>query len=293
MELKTLLFIYNPVAGTGMVKKNFFEIVDYYNLNGYLVTLCPVNVLEDFMSLKQTRYDYIVCSGGDGTINMVFSCLMKNEIKVPIAYIPSGSTNDYAYSLGITKDFYGALEQSIKGQVRKIDIGKFNEKYFLYVAGFGMFTKISYTTSQKYKNLLGHTAYILEGIKQLSDIKSYYMQIYTDDSCYEGNFILGLITNTISIGGIKTIMPADVELDDGLFEIILIKYPQNALELQEIVVSLLSEKKVENKNIVWCKTKKVTISMEEEVDWTLDGEYGGKQKEVNIINMQKEVEVVV
>ena len=293
--MKTLLFIYNPVAGTGMVKKNFFEIVDYYSLNGYLVTLCPVNGLEDFTALKQrqTRYDHIVCSGGDGTINMVFSYLMKNEIKVPIAYIPSGSTNDYGYSLGISNDFDESLEQSIKGKVRKIDIGKFNEKYFLYVAGFGMFTKISYTTSQKYKNLLGHTAYILEGIKQLSDIKSYYMQIYSDDNCYEGDFILGLITNTISIGGIKTIMPADVELDDGLFEVILIKYPKNAMELQEIVRSLLSEKKVENKNIVWCKTKKVTIITREEIDWTLDGEYGGKQTQVTIINMQKEAEVVV
>lgn len=292
--MKTLLFIYNPVAGTGLVKKNFFEIVDFYNANGYLVTLCPVKSIEEFKILKDLKkYERIVCSGGDGTINSVFSYLKKNKVRVSIAYLPSGSTNDYAYSLGISNDFYGALKQSIEGKIRKIDIGKFNEKYFLYVAGFGMFTKVSYTTSQKYKNLLGHTAYVLEGIKQLSDVKSYYMQVCCDGNCYEGDFVLGLITNTISIGGIRTIMPEDVELDDGLFEVILIRNPKNAIELQDIILSLISEKKSENKNIVWCRTKKIEVRTEEVVDWTLDGEYGGKQKYVNIMNIQKEIEIIV
>lgn len=293
--MKKLLFIYNPVAGTGMVKKNLFEIVDYYNSNGYLVTLCPVKRIEDFAVLReeQEKYDRVVCSGGDGTINTVFSYLKKNGIKTEIAYIPSGSTNDYAYSLGISDDFHKALEQSLKEESRKFDIGKFNEEYFLYVAGFGMFTKVSYTTSQKYKNLLGHTAYILEGIKQLSDIKSYHMQVFCDEHCYEGDFILGLITNTVSIGGFKTIMPEDVELDDGLFEVILIKCPKNPIELQDIVKALISEKRIDNKNIVCCKTKNVEIRTQEEIEWTLDGEYGGKQKQVDITIMQKEIEVVV
>ena len=293
--MKKVLFIYNPVAGTGMVKKNLYEIVDYYNSNGYLITLCPVKNIESFAVLKaeEDRYDKIICSGGDGTINIVISYLKKNEIKVPIAYIPSGSTNDYAYSLGIANDFQQTLKQSLNGNIRKFDIGKFNEDYFLYVAGFGMFTKVSYTTSQKYKNLLGHTAYILEGIKQLSDIKSYHMQIQCDEYHYEGNYILGLVTNTISIGGIKTIMPQDVKLDDGLFEVILVEKPKNPIELQEMIFALLNEKIFDNKNIVFCKTKKISIQSQDEVEWTLDGEYGGKQKEVMITNLQREIEIII
>lgn len=293
--MKKLLFIYNPVAGTGLVKKNLFEIVDYYNSKDYLVTLCPIKKIEEFAILKdeQDIYDRIVCSGGDGTINMVFSYFKNNGIEREIAYIPSGSTNDYAYSLGISNDFHKALEQSLKEEVRKFDIGKFNEAYFLYVAGFGMFTKVSYTTSQKYKNLLGHAAYVLEGIKQLSDIKAYHMQVVCNENCYEGDFVFGLITNSLSIGGIKTITPGDVELDDGMFEVILIKSPKNAMELQDIVKTLISDKEMDNKNIVYCKTKKVIISTQEEVEWTLDGEYGGKQKQVNIAIIQRAIEIVV
>jgi len=293
--LKEILFIYNPIAGTGIIKKSLFEVIDFYNSNKYLVTLCPVEMIEEFENLKDHCYKYerVVCSGGDGTINIVISYFEKSKIKVPIAYIPSGTTNDYAYSLGILGNFHDNLVQSLNGKRRKFDIGQFNEEYFLYVAGFGMFTKVSYSTSQKYKNLLGHMAYILEGIKQLSEIKTYHLRIKCDNEDYEDDFMLGLVTNTISIGGFKTIILENVALDDGLFEVILIVKPKNVLELQEMIMDLINEKIFENNNIIYRKTKHISIKAQEEIEWTLDGEYGGKHTQVVIVNKQKEIEIIV
>lgn len=291
-----VLFVYNPVAGTGRVRKNLFEIVDFYNSRDCLITLCPVRRLDDFydmLNFEQAKYDVVVCSGGDGTLNIMISFLKSKSISIPIAYIPSGSTNDYAYSLGIPKDFDKALERTLDGEIKQIDIGRFNDKYFLYVAAFGVFTSVSYSTSQKVKNLLGHTAYILEGIRQLSELKSYHMVVENDDGVIDDSFILGLVTNTLSVGGIKNIMPNDVALDDGKFEIILIKMPKSIVELHGIITSLVGEKMDDNENIICCKTGKVKVISNEEIAWTLDGEYGGLQTEVDIVNLQKEVAIIV
>ena len=156
-----------------------------------------------------------------------------------------------------------------------------------------MFTNVSYNTSQKFKNLLGHTAYLLEGIRQLSEIKSYHMTVVSDDKVYEGDFILGLVTNSVSIGGFKTLIPRDVELDDGMFEMILIRTPKSFAELQEVIVSLVGEKLQDNKEVIYCKTRHLEIVADEELEWTLDGEYGGKHKQVHIVNLEKNVEIFV
>ena len=295
--MKQILFIYNPVAGTGKIKKNLYEIVEFYNNNDYLVTLYPViklNMLGDILKDEEQKYDIIVCSGGDGTISMLFSYYMQNNIKKPIAYIPSGSTNDYAYSLGIPDSFSEALLTTIQGQAKLFDIGKFStDKYFLYVAAFGMFTDVSYNTPQKSKNMLGHAAYILEGIYHLSEIKSYQMVIKCDNQIYNDRFILGLVTNSLSIGGFKSIMPKDVELDDGRFEAILIKMPQNVIEIHNIISSLILESLDSNPYIIYCKTNQLEIVSDEEVAWTLDGEFGGRIKNVEIYNLRKEIEIIV
>lgn len=291
-----ILFIYNPVAGTGRVRKNLFEIVDFYNSNDCLISLCPIRKLYDFFDVfdfGHMEYDVVVCSGGDGTLNIMISFLEEKNIGIPIAYIPSGSTNDYAYSLGISQDFDKALERTLIGNIKQIDIGKFNDKYFLYVAAFGIFTSVAYSTSQKVKNILGHTAYILEGIRKLSELKSYHMVIETDDGTINDSFILGLVTNTLSVGGIKNIMPADVALDDGKFEVILIKMPKSIVDLHGIITNLLGEKMDENPNIIYCKTKTLKVTSDEALAWTLDGEYGGMQHEVDIVNLQKERAIIV
>lgn len=291
--MKHILFIYNPVAGTGKVKKNLYEIVDFYNSNNCLITLCPLIKLTDFSSaLKFNEFDIIVCSGGDGTLSLLLSFYKQYHLHTPIAYVPSGSTNDYAYSLGIPCDFMKALSTTLYGNINSFDIGKFADKYFIYVAAFGIFTNVSYNTPQSSKNLLGHTAYILESIRQLSEIKSYDMTIQTTEQTYTGSFILGLVTNSLSIGGFKTLLPGDVKLDDGKFEVILIKKPQNIIELHGIISALVYEKLENNPHIIYFKTNLLKISTSDEVAWTLDGEYGGTQKEVEILNLSREIQII-
>lgn len=286
--MRKILFLYNPIAGQAKVRKRLYEIADYYDQHDYLVTLCPTKKLKKYyeeLGIIDEHYDKIVCCGGDGTLNMVVSFFLERKMQVDIGYIPAGSTNDYAYSIGVPSDFHASLENTLTGVPRQIDIGRFNGKYFLYVAAFGAFTKVSYSTSQKTKNLLGHTAYILEGIKQLSDVQSYHLTVETDCLKVQGNFILGLVTNSLSVGGFKNILPRDVSMDDGKFEVLLIKMPDNILELHGIMSALLGERLGSNDKIIYTKTSQVHMQSEENIAWTLDGEYGGKINESIIENV--------
>lgn len=238
-------------------------------------------------------FDLVVCSGGDGTHNMIVAFCQENNLDIAIAYVPSGSTNDYAYSIGIPSNIDAALRNTLNGKVRKIDIGNFNGRYFLYVAAFGIFTKTFYCTPQKSKNLLGHMAYILEGIKQISEIRSYHMKIKTQNMEIEGNYMLGLVTNTLSVGGFKNLLPKDdIALDDGQFEVLLIQKPSNLGVLHEIVVALLKEKLESNGYIIYFQSSKVSVYAETKIAWTLDGEYGGEEQHVEIVNKEKQLMIV-
>ena len=292
--MKKLLLIYNPVSGMTKTRLSLTKAIEYYDSQGYLVTVCLVNRLEgcakdiDFKS-----YDLLVCSGGDGTLNITVSFLIQKNLPARIAYIPSGSTNDFAYSLGLSGDVDGLLQNTVEGQPRLIDVGRFNtSRYFLYVAAFGIFTKVSYTTSQKAKNLLGHAAYILEGIKSIADLKSYHMTVEIEGETIEGDFILGMVTNSLSIGGFKNIMPSDTALDDGLFEIVLVKMPKSLAALNEIVLSLMGEKPEDDQHIFYGKTSKVIMRSEEKISWALDGEFGGEEDTVRIENRRKLLSII-
>lgn len=294
--MKTVLFIFNPVAGTAKIRKNLYEIVDFYDENDCLVTFCPTRKLVEYVDgqgLDIRNFDIIVCSGGDGTLNMVAAFFQQQHLDKPIAYVPSGSTNDYAYSIGIPDNINAALCNTLNGAVRRIDIGSFNGKYFLYVAAFGIFTKTSYSTPQKNKNMLGHMAYILEGVKQISEIRGYHMRIEVKDGAVlEGDYMLGLVTNTLSIGGFKNLLPRDIALDDGEFEVLMIRRPTNLVELHGIITAMLKEKIESNEYMTFVRTSKVIIHAEEKIAWTLDGEYGGEEQDVEIVNMERCLEIV-
>lgn len=287
--MKKLLLIYNPVSGMTKTRLSLQKAVEFYDSRDYLVTVCLVNRLEEYgKDIDFKSFDRIVCSGGDGTLNITVSFLLRKNLPVQIAYIPSGSTNDFAYSLGISGDEEKLLENSVEGEPRQIDVGRFNaSRYFLYVAAFGIFTKVSYSTSQKAKNLVGHAAYILEGIKSLADLKSYHMEAEFETEKIEDDFILGMVTNSISIGGFKNLLPSDTALDDGLFEVVLIKMPKTLAALNEIVLSLVGDKMEENPYIYYRKTSRVILRSEEKVSWALDGEFGGEENVVRIENRRK------
>lgn len=292
--MKKLLLIYNPVSGMTKTRLSLTKAVEYYDSQDYLVTVCMVSRLEDcYKSIDFKSFDMIVCSGGDGTLNITASFLIQKNLPAQIAYIPSGSTNDFAYSLGLTGDESTRLQNTVEGAPKKIDVGRFNtSRYFLYVAAFGIFTKVSYTTPQKIKNILGHAAYILEGIKSIADLKSYHITAELDEETVEGDFILGMVTNSLSIGGFKNILPSDTSLDDGLFEVVLVRTPKTLAVLNEMAVSLWGEKPEDNQHILYRKTSKIILRSEEKISWSLDGEFGGEEDVVRIENRKKLLSII-
>lgn len=293
--MKKLLFIFNPYSGKAQIKNKLLEIVDIMVKAGYEVTIYPTQARADALNLVQKRakkYDLVVCSGGDGTLDEAVSGMMLSEKKVPLGYIPAGSTNDFANSLKIPKDMVKAAKAAVSGKKFACDVGKFNDSFFIYVAAFGIFTAVSYKTSQEWKNILGHAAYILEGAKSLHEITSYHMRVEYEDQVIEDEFIYGMITNSNSVGGFKNMTGKNVLLDDGKFEVTLIRKPKNLVELNEIL-AFLSNMIDDTDAIYSFKSDCITFYAEEKVPWTLDGEYGGNPQEVKISNQQQALEIMV
>lgn len=292
---KKLLFIFNPHSGKAEIKNKLLAIVDIMVKAGYEVTIHPTQKREDALELvkmRAKRYDLVVCCGGDGTLDETVSGLMLSEKKVPLGYIPAGSTNDFANSLKIPKDMLKSADIAVNGIPFSCDVGKFNEDSFIYIAAFGMFTDVSYMTSQGLKNVLGHAAYILEGVKRLHDITSYRIRVEYEDVIIEDDFIFGMITNSTSVGGFKNMTGKNVLLDDGVFEVTLIRMPKNPIELNEILASLT--KLIDDTDLIYSfKTDCVKFYAEENIRWTLDGEYGGEPQVVIISNLHQALEIMV
>lgn len=292
---KKMLFIYNPHSGKGLVKKNLADILDVFTKKGFEVTAYPTQAREDGLKKAEAEaanYDRIVCSGGDGTLDEVMTGVVRSGVDVPIGYIPAGSTNDFANSLGIPKSMVRAAAVAAGDTTFQCDIGDFNGDTFVYVAAFGMFTEVSYKTSQQMKNVLGHVAYLLEGAKYLSDIKSYAMQVHYDGQVIQDHFIYGMITNSKSVGGFKGITGNDVKLDDGVFEVTLIKNPKNPMELKEILQSLTN--RIDDSDLIYTfKASELKVVSKKIVPWTLDGEFGGDHQELIVKNLNKRVRLFV
>lgn len=292
---KKVLFVLNPCSGKARIKNYLLDIVDTMVKAAYEVTIYPTQKQGDAMEKIQEaagEYDLVVCSGGDGTLDEVVTGMMTGHVKVPLGYIPAGSTNDFAVSLGIPKDMGKAAAAAVSGNPFACDIGAFNENFFVYVAAFGLFTEVPYKTSQEWKNVLGHAAYILEGAKHLYDIPSYMMEVQYDNIRLQDEFIFGMISNSTSVGGFKGMTGKDVLLDDGLFEVTLIKKPRNPIELNEIIASLINL--VDDTDMVYSfKTGEVCFRSREDISWTLDGEFGGNHREVSVQNLCKCIQIMI
>lgn len=293
--MKKLLFVFNPFSGKALIKNHLFEIVDTMVKGGYDVTIYPTQCAGDArekVEKEAAEYDLVVCSGGDGTLDETVAGIMNCGKRVPLGYIPAGSTNDFATSLGIPKEMEQAAKVAVNGEPFSCDVGWFNGSNFVYVAAFGLFTEVSYRTSQEWKNVLGHAAYILEGIKSLHEIPAFLMQVEFNNCCIQDEFIYGMITNSTSVGGFKGMTGKDVELDDGIFEVTLIKKPRNPMELNEIIASLVNL--VDDTDMIYSfKSKHVKFTAKKEIPWTLDGEYGGDHVEVEVKNLQQAVDIQV
>lgn len=289
--MKKLMFVYNPVSGRMDVSRNLSEIVEVFSKD-YLVEIHATCEKGDgykyIVNNLDNSYECLVCAGGDGTLSEAVSALIDKNIDMPLGYIPSGSTNDFARSIGIPDKMKEAAQAIVSGESRRYDAGRFNESSFIYVAAFGLFTEVSYKTDQELKNVLGHAAYIVSGIMNLDLNKSYAMKIINGEDAYEENFIFGMITNSLSIGGIKNITGRDTKLDDGMFEVTLVRQVNNINDLNDIVsYFILGDRECEA--VIHFTASRLEIISEQEVDWTLDGEYGGNIKEAVIENLHNKL----
>lgn len=295
MQKRKMLFVYNPKAGKAQIRNHLLEIINIFTKDGYEVTAVPTQAAGDAVRIVRDRediYELVVCSGGDGTLDEVVTGMLEGEKQIPIGYVPAGSTNDFANSLHLPKTMKKAAEVVVNGNLFPCDVGAFNDDKFVYIAAFGVFTDVSYETKQEMKNMLGHTAYLLEGVKSISTIKPFHFKVMHDGETIEDDFIYGMVTNSDSVGGFKNITGKNVSLNDGLFEITLIKMPKNPIELIMIAAALLNSDI--NTEYMYCfKSSEISFESDQEVAWTLDGEFGGNHKEVHIKNCEKAMEIIV
>lgn len=296
--MKKILFVFNPNSGKAQIKNNLLKILQIFSGNDYEVEVYPTKAVKDgynHIAAKEGQYDILVCSGGDGTLNEAVGAIMSYKGKKPqIGYIPSGTTNDFATSLNIPKNMVEAAEHIVYGKPQTCDIGIVNnERYFNYVAAFGAFTEVSYATPQSLKNLLGHQAYVLEGVKSLVDLKPYSVSIKADDIETKGRFIYGMVSNTESVGGMKGLAGSGIDLQDGLFEVTLIKELRTPSDLQQLVTAFVTQNFEQCEVICSYKAKHVEMQFDKEADWTLDGEYGGKHEHIEFDVMHNAVEFIV
>lgn len=292
---KKLLFIYNPKAGKAQIKSKLADILDIFAEAEYEITVVPTRKRDDARLAtagRSKKYDLVVCSGGDGTLDEVVTGMMQSGFRTPIGYIPAGSTNDFGGSLGLPKNMVQAAQTIVSGRNFPCDVGSFNTDTFVYIAAFGLFTDVSYETEQEVKNVLGHMAYLLEGMKRLSAIRSFPMKVSYDDQIIEDDFIFGMITNSTSVGGFKNITGKNVKLDDGVFEVTLIRRPKNPIELNNIMISLVN-RDIDMGAMYCFRTDRVVLESKEPVAWTLDGENGGNHERVEIRNLHQAIEIMV
>lgn len=285
--MKKLLYIYNPMSGQKTIGNHLSEIVEYFSKKSYFPTVYATQKANDAREKVKEfskEYEEILVSGGDGTLDEVVSGLLKSEEKSIIGYIPTGSTNDFSRSLKIPTDIKKATKLAINGETMDIDVGKFNSKFFTYVAAFGSIAQVSYETDQSMKNIFGRFAYILEGVKTVSNLKAYKAKITIDDEVFEGEFIHFMATNSVSVGGFNNFYKKNIGLDDGIFEAVLIKKPKGLIELNQIIDGLRSKK--ENDNVIFRSGSVFKVESDEKISWTLDGDYGGsyKRSEIKVLN---------
>ena len=297
--MKNVLLIVNPVAGKLRMRNELFDVIEIFCNNDCIVTTAITQYRGHGKELAANAYrngfDLVVCCGGDGTLNEVISGLLTSETsaKAALGYIPAGSTNDFADTLGIPSVPTAAAVNIFKSVRMGIDVGRFgDDRNFCYIATFGAFAAASYSAPQELKNSIGHMAYLIEGIKQLGSMRRYKVKVTADGQEYSGEYIYCSVSNTRSVAGLVKLSENIVDLHDGMFEVILVKYPNNLLETNKIVTGVLSND-FSGSMFEFFKAKDIVFETEEDVDWSLDGEKAEAGKTVHIQNLHSVVEMYI
>lgn len=292
--MKKLLFIVNPRAGKTKSTAPLFDAVAAFSRAGYLVRVFVTEAggqARDIAAKWGGQYDLVVCAGGDGTLNETISGLMQLEQRPPLGYLPNGSTNDFAASLHLHTTVATAARAVAGGVPYSLDIGRHNDRYFAYVASFGAFTRSSYSASQAAKNALGHFAYILEGLGDLDSLRPYRCAIDADGEHFEGDFIFGAVCNSTSLGGLVKLDPKHVSMDDGTFELLLLRMPKTVLDLQNLITAM-TRMQYDYPGVIFRHVKNVVLTTNENISWSLDGEYAASAPRVEIQCLPGAIELV-
>ena len=293
---KKLLLIVNPCSGKARMKTELLKVVRIFSDAGFFVTVYPTKERLDATRLIGTltpgEFDRIVVCGGDGTLNEVITGLMQTNLRCTLGYVPAGTLNEWSAGLHISRNIAQAAKDIVSGEAIKLDIGQFDDGYFSYTASFGAFTSASYSAPQDMKNLLGQAAYFVEGIKSLGNIKPVRLRIVTEDRTVEGKYLFGAISNSLSVGGIVKYNEAKVKLNDGKFEILLVKDPGNLLKFQPIIDGILKQD-FDREDLEFFTAESLEITGGEGMAWTLDGEYKKGGEKVVIRNIHDAIELIV
>ena len=292
---RKLLLAINPHAGKSSMKNKLMSVVQRFTQGGYEVTVFTTQragQLPEYIRENAGRFDLIVCSGGDGTMSEAVNGLMRCENPPRLGYIPAGTTNDFANSLGLSKNPEVAANDIMEGLCVPVDVGQFGEDYFSYVAAFGAFTDVTYETPQSTKSLLGHAAYVLEGAKRLPGLKPYHVRLEYEGGVIEDDILVGIVGSSDYVAGMPMGKMVDASMTDGLMDVILIKNPSSLTELQGILNGFLVGEF--NEKYVYClKSSRMKITADRPVPWSLDGEYGGTRTEVEISNHKQALRILV
>ena len=291
---KRLLLILNPISGKMAGKRHLADVLELFCRDGYTPTVFVTTHQGHAREMALAHggdTDLVVCLGGDGTFNEVVGGLLDGGYTTPIGYIPCGSTNDFAAGIGLKKTIPEAAAAILSGTPHTYDVGMFGDRCFSYVASFGIFTRTSYATPQNVKNALGHLAYLLEGIKELSNIHPWSVRIEVDGQTVEGEYLFGAVSNATSLGGVLKMDPSTVDMNDGRLELLLVRMPRNATELSECVRAL-AEHRYDTDVITFMSGSDFTVTADPAMDWTLDGEWGSGGATIHIRNRRDAITLV-
>lgn len=292
---RRLLLVLNPCAGQRRANRLMPEILRIFWDEGYRCEAYVTAGSGDatrYVAAHAAEFERVVCIGGDGTLNETIAGLLQAQVNIPIGYIPAGTTNDYASSLGLSSDVLQAARDAASGEPRELDVGCFNERYFTYTASCGAFTRASYSTPQSLKNSLGHLAYILEGIKDLPSLRPYHLRVEADSSVVEDDFLFCAVTNSTSVGGILKLDARMVALNDGLFEVMLVRSPTTPMQLSSILHGITTLE-LPNEMVHFFSAKDIRVVSSNPLEWTLDGERADGGTEVAMHNLHSAVRIVV
>lgn len=293
---KKMLLVVNPVSGKKMAKQYMMRMINRFDQAGYNVTACCTQINKNAYDIVKNRgreFDIVVCCGGDGTLKETVCGIMELGLDIPVGYLPMGSTNDFAHSMNIPTDVFEAVEAIINGEPKPVDIGKFGDENFIYVAGFGNFTAISYSANQKLKNVLGKNAYYLQAVKEFFRMKPFHARVEADGEFFEGDYFYGEASNSYSIAGMPVLHNMGVEFDDGKHELILVEMFKSPADILRLANDMVHKTVADNPSVIIRHCDHIKFMFDEPTPFTLDGEFGGEHLEVEAKTLKHAVKIMV